>query len=118
MDVFSSSGLCIKTERKFKLEDKCQLFGEFTELFFLSQFHIHKPVLISFISFSAVAKKRDKDRRDRKDKDLFRIKQKKKKKKKKKSKLHCKLSFGFASGSEVYVLTSFTNNLTFKLIDF
>ncbi|XP_077072082.1 PHD finger protein 20-like protein 1 isoform X4 [Siphateles boraxobius] len=53
-------GLCIKTERKFKLEDKCQLF----------------------------AKKRDKDRRDRKDKDLFRIKQKKKKKKKKKSKLH------------------------------
>ncbi|XP_051721681.1 PHD finger protein 20-like protein 1 isoform X8 [Ctenopharyngodon idella] len=54
-------GLCIKTERKFKLEDKCQLF----------------------------AKKRDKDRRDRKEKDLFRIKQKKKKKKKKKSKLHC-----------------------------
>ncbi|RXN17946.1 PHD finger 20 1 isoform X1 [Labeo rohita] len=54
-------GLCIKTERKFKLEDKCQLF----------------------------VKKRDKDRRDRKEKDLFRIKQKKKKKKKKKSKLHC-----------------------------
>ncbi|XP_042628683.1 PHD finger protein 20-like protein 1 isoform X5 [Cyprinus carpio] len=52
-------GLCIKTERKFKLEDKCQLF----------------------------VKKRDKDRR--KEKDLFRIKQKKKKKKKKKSKLHC-----------------------------
>lgn len=54
-------GLCIKTERKFKLEDKCQLF----------------------------VKKRDKDRRDRKEKDVFRIKQKKKKKKKKKSKLHC-----------------------------
>ncbi|XP_009290759.2 PHD finger protein 20-like protein 1 isoform X3 [Danio rerio] len=54
-------GLCIKTERKFKLDDKCQLF----------------------------VKKRDKDRRDRKEKDLFRIKQKKKKKKKKKSKLHC-----------------------------
>ncbi|XP_026139719.1 PHD finger protein 20-like protein 1 isoform X5 [Carassius auratus] len=54
-------GLCIKTERKFKLEDKCQLF----------------------------VKKRDKDRRDRKEKDIFRIKQKKKKKKKKKSKLHC-----------------------------
>ncbi|XP_073703322.1 PHD finger protein 20-like protein 1 isoform X4 [Garra rufa] len=54
-------GLCIKTERKFKLEDKCQLF----------------------------VKKRDKDRRDRKEKDLFRIKQKKKKKKKKKSKLLC-----------------------------
>ncbi|XP_043117645.1 PHD finger protein 20-like protein 1 [Puntigrus tetrazona] len=57
----SSDRLCIKTERKFKLEDKCQLF----------------------------AKKRDKDRRDRKEKDIFRIKQKKKKKKKKKSKLHC-----------------------------
>uniref|UniRef100_A0A672JXJ6 PHD finger protein 20-like protein 1 n=1 Tax=Sinocyclocheilus grahami TaxID=75366 RepID=A0A672JXJ6_SINGR len=54
-------GLCIKTERKFKLVDKCQLF----------------------------VKKRDKDRRDRKEKDIFRIKQKKKKKKKKKSKLHC-----------------------------
>lgn len=55
------AGLCTKTERKFRLEDKCQLF----------------------------VKKRDKDRRDRKDKDLFRIKQKKKKKKKKKSKQHC-----------------------------
>uniref|UniRef100_A0A673G062 PHD finger protein 20-like protein 1 n=1 Tax=Sinocyclocheilus rhinocerous TaxID=307959 RepID=A0A673G062_9TELE len=54
-------GLCIKTERKFKLVDKCQLF----------------------------VKKRDKDRRDKKEKDIFRIKQKKKKKKKKKSKLHC-----------------------------
>nr|XP_055066353.1 PHD finger protein 20-like protein 1 isoform X2 [Misgurnus anguillicaudatus] len=60
-DKHLDAGLCIKTERKFKLEDKCQLFG----------------------------KKRDKDRRDRKDKDLFRIKQKKKKKKKKKSKQHC-----------------------------
>ncbi|TRY66915.1 hypothetical protein DNTS_017012 [Danionella cerebrum] len=59
--VSTSSCLCIKTERKYKLEDKCQLF----------------------------VKKRDKDRRDRKEKDLFRIKQKKKKKKKKKSKLHC-----------------------------
>ncbi|XP_057196535.1 PHD finger protein 20-like protein 1 isoform X1 [Triplophysa rosa] len=56
-----AAGLCTKTERKFRLEDKCQLF----------------------------VKKRDKDRRDRKDKELFRIKQKKKKKKKKKSKQHC-----------------------------
>ncbi|XP_051574530.1 PHD finger protein 20-like protein 1 isoform X3 [Myxocyprinus asiaticus] len=60
-DKHLDAGLCIKTERKFKLEEKCQLF----------------------------AKKRDKDRRDRKEKDLFRIKQKKKKKKKKKSKQHC-----------------------------
>lgn len=85
-----SSGLCIKTERKFKLEDKCQLFGEFTKLYvnftFLNQYVFIK----SCISFSAIVKKRDKDRRDRKEKDLFRIKQKKKKKKKKKSKLHCK----------------------------
>ncbi|XP_051999355.1 PHD finger protein 20-like protein 1 isoform X4 [Xyrauchen texanus] len=56
-----AAGICIKTERKFKLQEKCQLF----------------------------VKKRDKDRRDRKEKDLFRIKQKKKKKKKKKTKQHC-----------------------------
>ncbi|XP_036439569.1 PHD finger protein 20-like protein 1 isoform X4 [Colossoma macropomum] len=60
-DKHLDAGLCIKTERKFKIEDKCQLIG----------------------------KKRDKERRDRKEKDPFKIKQKKKKKKKKKSKQHC-----------------------------
>uniref|UniRef100_A0A3B1IZS6 PHD finger protein 20-like protein 1 n=1 Tax=Astyanax mexicanus TaxID=7994 RepID=A0A3B1IZS6_ASTMX len=61
-DKHLETGLCIKTERKFKIEEKCQLIA---------------------------GKKRDKERRDRKDKDPFKIKQKKKKKKKKKSKQHC-----------------------------
>ncbi|KAI4893268.1 hypothetical protein NFI96_019668 [Prochilodus magdalenae] len=60
-DKHLDTGLCVKTERKFKIEDKCQLIG----------------------------KKRDKERRDRKEKDPFKMKQKKKKKKKKKSKQHC-----------------------------
>ncbi|XP_026855756.2 PHD finger protein 20-like protein 1 isoform X2 [Electrophorus electricus] len=60
-DKHLDTGLCIKTERKLKMEDKGQLIG----------------------------KKRDKERKDRKEKDTFKIKQKKKKKKKKKSKQHC-----------------------------
>ncbi|XP_066539708.1 PHD finger protein 20-like protein 1 isoform X2 [Hoplias malabaricus] len=60
-DKHLDTGLCVKPERKFKIEEKCQLIG----------------------------KKRDKERRDRKEKDPFKLKQKKKKKKKKKSKQHC-----------------------------
>ncbi|XP_060777862.1 PHD finger protein 20-like protein 1 isoform X3 [Neoarius graeffei] len=60
-DKHLDQGLCMKPERKFKVEEKCQLIG----------------------------KKRDKDRRDRKEKDPFKLKQKKKKKKKKKSKQYC-----------------------------
>ncbi|XP_036393902.1 PHD finger protein 20-like protein 1 isoform X1 [Megalops cyprinoides] len=52
----------IKTEKKIKLEDKCQLMGK--------------------------KKDKDKERKDKKEKDPFKIKQKKKKKKKKKSKQH------------------------------
>ncbi|XP_030637330.1 PHD finger protein 20-like protein 1 [Chanos chanos] len=60
-DKHIEPGFCLKNERKFKLEEKCQLMG----------------------------KKKDKARRDRKEKDPFKIKQKKKKKKKKKSKQYC-----------------------------
>ncbi|XP_076846659.1 PHD finger protein 20-like protein 1 isoform X2 [Brachyhypopomus gauderio] len=60
-DKHLDTGLCVKTERKLKLEDKGQLTG----------------------------KKRDKERKDRKEKDPFKTKQKKKKKKKKKNKQHC-----------------------------
>ncbi|XP_046703282.1 PHD finger protein 20-like protein 1 isoform X2 [Silurus meridionalis] len=60
-DKHLDQGLCMKSERKYKIEDKCQLIG----------------------------KKRDKERRDRKEKDPFKLKQKKKKKKKKKSKQYC-----------------------------
>ncbi|KAJ8354247.1 hypothetical protein SKAU_G00218140 [Synaphobranchus kaupii] len=52
----------IKTEKKIKLEDKCQPIGK--------------------------KKEKDKERKDKKEKDPFKIKLKKKKKKKKKSKQH------------------------------
>ncbi|XP_035286723.1 PHD finger protein 20-like protein 1 isoform X2 [Anguilla anguilla] len=52
----------IKTEKKIKLEDKCQPTGK--------------------------KKEKDKERKDKKEKDPFKIKLKKKKKKKKKSKQH------------------------------
>lgn len=93
----------MKTERKIKIEDKCQLIGNFgfvdcfCLLIFLNSLAWHADKC--FIHFPFSGKKRDKERRDRKEKDPFKIKQKKKKKKKKKSKLHCKIFVRFLPGS-------------------
>ncbi|XP_072535584.1 PHD finger protein 20-like protein 1 isoform X4 [Salminus brasiliensis] len=89
-DKHLETGLCIKAERKFKIEDKCQLIA---------------------------GKKRDKERRDRKDKDPFKIKQKKKKKKKKKSKQHCysdmeEVSVSYLERSSLLPYRSSTNSFT------
>ncbi|XP_062848498.1 PHD finger protein 20-like protein 1 isoform X2 [Trichomycterus rosablanca] len=93
-DKHLDTGLPMKTERKIKSEEKCQLIG----------------------------KKREKERRDRKEKDLFKIKQKKKKKKKKKSKQHCysdleDMSLSFVESSAYlhrYSSSSFSKHAAFQ----